>query len=130
MSSHTLPPMDPPDSDMMNCVVRMVTPMRREFGRTLDVPHFLHDFAYAREIIEQARSSQNAQLREYADTLDAKLFGPRHGLTRTTKVPAAPAAGMPGAAAAAAPAAATPNAAPTEAELRARMMSKYKSGLR
>jgi hypothetical protein len=115
---------------MMNCVVRMVTPMRREFGRTLDVPHFLHDFAYAREIIEQARSSQNAQLREYADTLDAKLFGPRHGLTRTTKVPAAPAAGMPGAAAAAAPAAATPNAAPTEAELRARMMSKYKSGLR
>jgi hypothetical protein len=134
MSSHTLPPMDPPDSDMMNCVVRMVTPMRREFGRTLDVPHFLHDFAYAHEIIEQAKSSQNAQLREYAATLDAKLFGPRHGIERTARGPvaAAPASAAPAAGPAPASAGPAPAAAPgsSEAEMRARMMSKYKAGLR
>lgn len=123
MASHTLPPPDFGDSDLMNYAVRMVIPMRREFGTTLDVPHFLHDFTYAREIIEQAKSSQDPRLREYAGVLDAKLFGPRNGLER----PAAP----PAAAAAAAPAAAPPaEAAVSESELLLRRMNKYRSGLR
>lgn len=121
MATSTLPPPDPGDSDLMNYAVRMVTPLRREFGTTLNVPHFLHDFTYAREIIEQAKSSSDARLREYAEYLDTKLFGPRNGPSAAPR--------------AAAPVAAAPTPAPTEpplteAEMRSRMMSKYKGGLR
>ncbi len=33
----------PDEQEVLNTVVRMVVPMRREFGRQLDVRHFLHD---------------------------------------------------------------------------------------
>lgn len=128
MASHTLPPPDFGDSDLMNYAVRMVIPLRREFGTTLDVPHFLHDFTYAREIIEQAKSSQDPRLREYAGVLDAKLFGPRNGLERRVAAPQAAApAGAPPTAPAAGPAA---EPAVSESELLLRRMNKYRSGLR
>lgn len=127
MASHTLPPPDFGDSDLMNYAVRMVIPLRREFGTTLDVPHFLHDFTYAREIIEQAKSSQDPRLREYAGVLDAKLFGPRNGLERRAPAPEADAAGAPPAAPAPEPAV---EPAVSESELLLRRMNKYRSGLR
>lgn len=127
MASHTLPPPDFGDSDLMNYAVRMVIPLRREFGTTLDVPHFLHDFTYAREIIEQAKSSQDPRLREYAGVLDAKLFGPRNGLERRAAAPGAGAASAPPAAPAPEPAA---EPAVSESELLLRRMNKYRSGLR
>lgn len=127
MASHTFPPpSDAGDSDLMNYAVRMVTPLRREFGTMLDVPHFLHDFTYAREILEQAKTSSDVRLREYADYLETKLFGPRNSLERPVRASTAP---IPPPVAPTATATAAP-AEPTEAELRARMMSKYKSGLR
>lgn len=59
--------------DEMNVAVRMVIPLRREFGRMLDVSHFLHDLRYAREIIDLARSSRDARLRGYAAFLELAM---------------------------------------------------------
>jgi hypothetical protein len=116
------------DSDMLNYAVRMVVPFRREFGRSLDVAHFLHDFAYAREIIDQAKSSQDARLREYAGYFETKLLGPRdvsRAAKPTTSVISKPSVNP------AITHAAQPEVAElSEAELRARMMNKYRSGLR
>jgi hypothetical protein len=124
MATHTLPPSDFGNSELMNYVVRMVTPMRREFGCTLDVPHFLHDFAYAREILEKAYSSADPRLREYAAYLDLKMFGPRSGPapapSQTAPEPAAPVA----------PATPAAGGELSEDELRKRMLSKYRGGLR
>lgn len=109
------------DSQIMNYVVRMIVPMRREFGRNLDVKQFLHDVAYAREVIEQALSSQDSRLREYANYVQQRYHGPR-----VADSPAQPAV-------AAKPAASAPEAAGTaaeEAELKARMLKKYTDGLR
>lgn len=65
------------DSDFLNYAIRMVVPMRREFGRSLDVPKLMHDDVYATEVIEQAKQSQDARLRDYAHYLDSKMLGPR-----------------------------------------------------
>jgi hypothetical protein len=106
--------------DLLNHVVRMVTPMRREFGFALDVANVLRNVSYAREVIERAKTSQDARLREYADYLELKIFGPRNGpATRVDK--------------AGSPAVEPPEAKSSpelEAEMRERMLSKYKSGLR
>jgi hypothetical protein len=72
------PPAPSPNIGLMNYTLRMVIPLRREFGRALDVQHFLHDLAYAKEILDEARTSQDPRLREYADYLNGKLFGPRN----------------------------------------------------
>ena len=105
------------DSKIIAHLVRMVVPMRREFGQNLDVQHFLHDLAYAEEVLRTARGSQDQRLREYADYVAKLRLGPRLG------EPAAPAA-----------APAKPSASPpmdaSEEELRARIMRKYTSGLR
>lgn len=130
MSDSTLPPTGFSDTDTMNYVVRMVIPMRREFGRSLDVPHFMHDFAYAREVIEQAKISQNERLREYAHLIDTRMFGPRYsGAAAPIAAPAAqtqtPSTDSLGVSAAAAA-----ESQLSEQEMRLRMMAKYKSGLR
>lgn len=83
------PPSDLRDSDLMNYAVRMVIPMRREFARQMDVPHFMHDAAYAREIIEQASTSTDARLRGYAALLAARMSGaPAAGPAAESPTPA------------------------------------------
>lgn len=77
---------DTPDSGIMNYALRMVIPMRREFGRALDVQHFLHDLAYAKEVLDEARASQNPKLREYAAYLDKKILGPRNSAAPSPSV--------------------------------------------
>ena len=69
---------DPGNSELMNYLVRMVVPMRREFGRQLDVRHFLHDLAYARDVIQQALTSQDARLLQYAKYVEEHHLGPRN----------------------------------------------------
>lgn len=59
--------------DEMNVAVRMVIPLRREFGRMLDVSHFLHDALYARDIVDLAKSSRDARLRGYAAFLELAM---------------------------------------------------------
>lgn len=120
------------DSDTMNYAIRMVIPMKREFGLALDVPHFLHDFAYAKEVLDVASSSQDDRLREYAEYLQTKLFGPRN----STMQPAQSASAGPATPQPTAPQAAGPTPADsesgeqTEAQMRAELMKKYKKGLR
>lgn len=121
--------MDEPDSRFMNYVVRMVTPMKREFGRTLDVSEFFNNRPYAIEVIQQALQSKDERLRECAAYLEGKMFGPRNS-SREVKAPDAAPSATP------APAAPTTASAPAQAnelseqELRARMLAKYRSGLR
>lgn len=133
----TQPP--PPDPMVLNVVVRMVVPMRREFGRSLDVQQFMHDQGYAQTVLEQALASRDERLRQYAQQVQQHLFGPRAATSPAPAVPAAAAALPPtatasvadaAAAAAAAPATPAPVVDPTEAELRARMLRRYTTGLR
>lgn len=53
-------------SDMQNALVRMVVPMRREFGCALDVAQMRRDRAYALSIVAQALTSQVQSLRDSA----------------------------------------------------------------
>lgn len=112
------------DSQILNYLVRMVVPLRREFGRSLDVQHFMHDVAYAREVLEEALQSQDPRLREYAAYVQKLLHGPRNQVS--TARSAAPAARAP----AEAEAEAAPQSTDEEEALRAQIMKKYTSGLR
>jgi hypothetical protein len=128
------------DSELMNYLVRMVVPMRREFGRALDVRHFLHDLEYAREVIQQALTSQDARLLQYAKYVADHHLGPRNASNAGAAAPAAApkAAEKAGERAADKPAASVPaekvelplSANPTAAEMRERVLRKYTSGLR
>lgn len=113
-----------PDSQLMNYLVRMVVPLRREFGRSLNVGQFLHDFTYAREVLDEALKSQDPRLLEYARYVEKRLHGPR--IADTPAPP--PARTAPDSALEAPKAAPAPSA--SEEELRARVLKKYTGGLR
>jgi hypothetical protein len=137
---------------ILNYVVRMVVPMRREFGRSLDVQQFMRDSGYAHSVLEEALGSADERLRDYAAYVKRHMAGAREARPPSVPPGAYGAHGANGAAAAAtAPAPAAPNGAahegetlpgadappagkpaqePTEAELRAKMMRKYTGGLR
>lgn len=104
------------DSQIMNALVRMVVPMRREFGRSIDVQQFLRDATYAESVIAEALTSQDPRLREYATYVKSRLAGARGGTPP-----------RPGAAAAPPPAA---DADAKAEELRAKVLKKYTGGLR
>ena len=117
------------DNEILNYLVRMVVPMRREFGRKLDVGQFMHDFQYATEVLEQARMSTDPRLREYGLYVEKRMHGARIADSTPPAPTPAPSAKT------AAPAAASPAPTPaadkaTEDELRARVLKKYTSGLR
>ena len=137
------------DSKIVNYLVRMVVPLRREFGQHLDVQHFLHDLDYAQEVLKTALSSQDPRLREQAEYVSKLKFGPRVGDAPPTIKPpapvAAPAKSLPAGTAerrqtmrdtpnGQRPDAATSRPPETplspEEEMRARIMKKYTSGLR
>lgn len=109
------------DSRTMDCLVRMVVPMRREFGRSLDVSHFLHDTGYAREVLDHARQSQDQRLRDLAACVEKAM--------RSVRAAAAVAPQHePAQAAAAEPAA--PDLENEAQALRASIAKKYIAGLR
>lgn len=129
----------PPDGSVLNFVIRMVVPLRREFGRSLDVQQFMRDPVYARMVLEEAAASRDQRLRDYAEYVKRHLHGARevdapHGdtvpgvLGRAEGPPTIEP--LPPTAPAAAPAAKPASAEPTEAELRARLLKKYTTGLR
>jgi len=124
---------DPGNSELMNYLVRMVVPMRREFGRQLDVRHFLHDLEYAREVIQQALTSQDARLLQYAKYVAEHHLGPRNA--SNAGAPKADKTADKTADRAAVPAPAETievplSANPTAEEMRERVLRKYTSGLR
>jgi hypothetical protein len=109
------------DPGLANWVIRMVVPMRREFGQSLDVQQFLRDRAYAEPLLAMALTSQDARLLEYAGHVKRHFSGARMADPPPQVAAAAPQAP------AAAPAA---GGEPTEAELRQKMLRKYTGGLR
>jgi hypothetical protein len=117
----------PGNSDLMNYLVRMVVPMRREFGRQLDVQHFLHDLEYAREVIQQALTSQDARLLQYVKYVEQHHLG----LSNASNTPPSPKAENAQPAAAPTGTVEVPlSTNPTAAEMRERVLRKYTSGLR
>jgi hypothetical protein len=140
MSFNDKAPPVPGDSDILNHVMRMVIPMRREYNRSLEVRQFMHDVAYAKEIIDQALASKDTRLVENAAYLSNKMFGPRNAVevsaahaaltAKAAVVPSASASAPPAAAAAPVVPPPTPDEEESEAAMRARMMAKYKTGLR
>jgi hypothetical protein len=119
------------NSELMNYLVRMVVPMRREFGRQLDVRHFLHDLEYARDVIQQALTSQDARLLQYAKYVEQHHLGPRNASNAAPA--AAKAEKAPDKAAAPTPTEKVEvplSASPTAEEMRERVLRKYTSGLR
>lgn len=121
----------PDEQEVLNTVVRMVVPMRREFGRQLDVRHFLHDLEYAQEVIQQALTSQDPRLQHYASYLAAHHLGPRNA-TQPAKAPM-PDGQLTQPTAAERPTATAPapeRSNPTAEELRQRVLKKYTTGLR
>lgn len=123
---------------VMNTLLRMIVPMRREFGRNLDVKHFLHDLEYRQDIISQALQSQDTRLRDYAQYVEKLLAGPRTAAQPPTPPPpqaaAAASSAPPSIIESMFPASAAPStqAEPKskEDELRERIMRKYTDGLR
>ena len=115
--------MEAKDSSIMNYVVRMVVPMRREFGRQLDVAQFLRDASYARDVLDEALKSQDQRLLDYARYVNGRLHGARIATPAPSTIspPTSPGAILPAKAAAALTA---------EDELRAKVMRKYTTGLR
>ena len=119
------------NSELMNYLVRMVVPMRREFGRQLDVRHFLHDLEYAREVIQQALTSQDARLLQYAKYVEEHHLGPRNASNSGPAPAKAGKATERQAAPAPAETVEVPlSANPTAEEMRERVLRKYTSGLR
>ena len=109
------------NSDIIALVMRMVVPVRHEFGKNIDIQHLLSDSQYAESIIVMASSSRNEQLREHARYLESMIHGPRGN--------AQPAAGpsRPG------PALSGQDEAAENAERdkqRQALLQKYRSGLR
>ena len=114
------------NSELMNYLVRMVVPMRREFGRSLDVRHFLHDLEYARDVIQQALTSQDARLLQYAKYVDEHHLGPRNASNAAPAPKADKAADNATVDKVELPLSANP----TAEEMRERVLRKYTSGLR
>ena len=116
------------DTQLINYLVRMVVPLRREFGRQLNVQQFMHDFAYAREVLEQARTSADPRLVEYARYIEGRSRSPRIAdKPSASDIPVADT--VPGIQAAKTPAATAP-VEPSADELRERVLKKYTTGLR
>ena len=122
-------PTTPASGDsLMNYALRMVIPIKREFGRSLDVRHFLHDLAYAEEVLEEARQSQNPKLREYAEYLNSRMLGPRNASAPAPVVSQRLAAGT--ARSPAPDAAGKADEVAEDDEARNMLLAKYRSGLR
>lgn len=78
------------DSKLLSTLVRMVVPMRREFGRSLDVSHFMRDTSYAREVLDHARQSMDPRLRDYAAWVEKAMRSARADIVVQRTKPAAP----------------------------------------
>ena len=120
------------DSQLINYLVRMVVPLRREFGRQLNVQQFMHDFAYAREVLEQAKTSADPRLLEYAAYIEGRSRSPRIADKPSSerKAEETAAEALPTVAPAQPAAVAKSTLAPTAQELRDRVLKKYTTGLR
>ena len=59
----------PPNWTIQDILIRMMTPMRREFSRNLDVQYFLRDGHYAETMLAIAETSADARMQSYAQRI-------------------------------------------------------------
>lgn len=93
----------PQNAQVLDAVVRMVVPMRREFGCSVDVQAFMRDASYAQQVLGQALTSQVQRLRRYAEVAQGHLWPmqaaadvPTAAAAPAPKAPAARQAQLPG----------------------------------
>jgi hypothetical protein len=138
-TDNTLPgpiAVDDPQGKVMNTLLRMIVPLRREFGRNLDVKHFMHDFEYRQDVLDQAMRSQDTRLREYAEYVQRLMSGPRTAANPPAPPAAEPRASIienistPASEAAGKAGAKSDGKKSREDELRDQIMRKYTTGLR
>jgi hypothetical protein len=108
-------------STFIHQAIKLVVPMRREFGRSVRVENMLNDPAYAQAVLELALTSDNERLRELALYVQRMLPGPRGGALES------PASSGPSAAQATL---AEPSVDTDMAALEALKSEKYRRGLR
>lgn len=116
--------MDPQDSELMSYLVRMIIPIKREFGRSLDVHQFLHDLPYATEVVQEALKSKDERLRSYAAYVETKILGPRNSDPSAPKEASAAKPVQPEAGAT------HEKEIELSDDLRAQAIARYRSGLR
>src|SRR5262245_5204574 len=68
----------PDRSEIIDHIVRMVVPVRREFGKSINVTRMLDDTVYAQSAFDLVLASQNEQLRKQASYLQTAILGPRN----------------------------------------------------
>ncbi len=66
-------------SDVIAQAMKLVAPMRHEFGASVRIMNVLNDSDYARTVFDLASSSRNERLRQEAKYLERMIFGPREG---------------------------------------------------
>ena len=62
---------------LQSAFVRMVVPLRREFGMALDVPRMRHDIDYAQCAVTLALQSESPTLHDCAELVDIYLHAAR-----------------------------------------------------
>jgi hypothetical protein len=122
------------NSKLTGYLIRMMPPLRREFGQRLDVQLFLNDPTYAMDVLQKGLRSTDARFRECAEYVSKLRLGlPAEDIGEPTVFSAsAYAESKPFGDSTDAPPTEPklPKAELTEDELRARMLKKYTSGLR
>ncbi len=58
---------------LQDTLVRMIVPMRREFGRAIEISQMLREPRYARAVIAEAMTSREERLRNYAALAERHL---------------------------------------------------------
>lgn len=112
------------DGELLNLANRMLAPFQREFGQRLDVEQLLSNRTYARTVLEKAQTSKEERLRAYALMAQERLFGPRTGAG------ALPSWGSATAAHENDVSSGSEQEGAQAERMRARLMKRYRSGLR
>jgi hypothetical protein len=58
---------------LQNAIVRLVVPIRREFGVAIDVPRMRHNIDYAEFAVSLARNSDSPLLQERAEFIEGYI---------------------------------------------------------
>ena len=58
---------------LQNAIVRLVVPIRREFGVAIDVPRMCHNIDYAEFAVSLARNSESPLLQERAEFIEGYI---------------------------------------------------------
>lgn len=67
-------PMNPaPDSELLNVLIRLMTPFRRQFQQILEVHRFLIDEDYAQEVVDQLLTADDPRIVGLAQVLCERI---------------------------------------------------------